>query len=326
MSNMTCQAKQGMENSVFWHMNSKKKKLLIPARLKPGDKIGVVAPASPFDRKAFSQGLRVLEKMGFAPYVPEGVFEKKRYLAGTDAERAERINSLFRDKAVRAIICARGGYGSLRLLTLLDYKTIRKNPKVFVGFSDATALLTVFYNRCGLVGFHGPMVTTLATATQKARKALYGAVASAEKVRLTSQYAVVIQAGKASGPVIGGNLTTLSHLLGTPFAPVLKGHILILEEINEAPYRLDRMLMQMKLAGCFKGLAGLVLGSFKNCGKKKDVYEIAADIFRGAKFPILAGLDFGHVRGNLTIPVGLKATLDANANLLLFHDASTTAY
>jgi len=307
-------------------MKSNKKKLLIPARLKPGDKIGVVAPASPFDRKAFHQGLKVLEKMGFVPHVPEGVFKKKRYLAGTDAERAEQINSLFRDKAVRGIICARGGYGSLRLLTLLDYKTIRKNPKVFVGFSDATALLTVFYNRCGLVGFHGPMVTTLATATQKARNALYGVVASAEKIRLTSQHAVVIQAGRASGPVLGGNLTTLSHLLGTPFAPVLKGHILILEEINEAPYRLDRMLMQMKLAGCFNGIAGLVMGSFKNCGKKKDVYEIVAEIFRDAKFPILAGFSFGHVRENPTIPVGLKATLDADENLLQFHDASTIAY
>ena len=307
-------------------MNSNKKKLLIPARLKPGDKIGVVSTASPFDRKAFRQGLRVLEKMGFAPYVPEGVFEKKRYLAGTDVERADRINSLFRDKTVRGIICARGGYGSMRLLTLLDYKTIRKNPKVFVGFSDVTALLTVFYNRCGLVCFHGPMVTTLATETQKACKALYGAVASAEKIRLTSQHAVVIQAGKASGPVLGGNLTTLSHLLGTPFAPVFKGHILILEEINEAPNRLDRMLMQMKLAGCFNGLAGLVMGSFKNCGKKKNVYEITAEIFRDVKFPILVGFGFGHVRGNSTIPVGLKATLDADANLLFFHDASTTAY
>jgi len=303
------------------HLN--KKKLIFPARLKPGDKIGVVAPASPFNRKAFNQGLGVLEKMGFIPHLPEGIFKKQRYLAGTDAGRAEQIHSLFRDKTVRAIICARGGYGSLRLLTLLDYRTIRKNPKVFVGFSDVTALLTVFYTRCGLVCFHGPMAATLATATQKSCEDLYGAVASAEKIRLTSPHAEVIRAGKASGPVLGGNLTTLSHLLGTPFAPVLKGHILILEEINEAPSRLDRMLTQMKLAGCFKGLAGLVLGSFKNCGKKRDVNEIVVDIFQDAKFPVLAGFSFGHVRGNPTIPVGLKATLDADANLLSFHEACT---
>jgi len=304
-------------------MSAKKRSLLTPPRLKPGDKIGVVAPASPFDRKVFNQGLRVLEKMGFDPYVPEGVFEKKRYLAGTDAGRAERIHSLFRDKTVRAIICARGGYGSLRLLTLLDYSIIRKNPKVFVGFSDVTALLTVFYSRCGLVGFHGPMVATLATATPKARKALYGAVASAEKIRLTSQHAVVVRTGTASGPVLGGNLTTLSHLLGTPFAPVFKGQILILEEINEAPYRLDGMLMQMKLAGCFEGLAGLVLGAFINCGSQKGVYEIAADIFREAKFPVLAGFSFGHVRGNPTIPIGMKATLDTDLGQLAFHEACT---
>lgn len=306
-------------------MHSKKKKLLIPARLKPGDKIGVVAPASPFDRKAFRQGLKVLEKMGFVPHVPEGVFRKKRYLAGTDAERAEGIHSLFREKSVQGIICARGGYGSLRLLTLLDYMTIRKNPKVFLGFSDATALLTVFYNRCGLVCFHGPMVTTLAGATQKARKAFYGAVAAAEKIRLTSKQGVVIRAGRASGPVLGGNLTTLTYLLGTPFTPVFKDHILILEEINEAPYRLDRMLTQMKIAGCFQGIAGMVLGAFKNCGRKRDLYEMAAEIFQDATFPILAGFDFGHVRSNPTIPIGLQATLDTNANLLSFNDAATAA-
>jgi len=306
-------------------MGAKKKSLLIPARLKPGDKIGVVAPASPFDRKTFHRGIRVLENMGFAPYVPEGVFEKKGYLAGADDRRAERINSLFRDTTVRGIICARGGFGSLRLLALLDYKTIRKNPKVFVGFSDVSALLTAVYERCGLVCFHGPMVTTLADATAKARKALSGAVASDQKVRLTSAHAVSIRAGKATGPVLGGNLTTLTHLLGTPFVPVFKGHILILEEINEAPYRLDRMLTQMKLAGCFKGLAGLVLGSFKNCGIKKDIYEIVADMFRHEKFPILAGFGFGHVRGNPTIPIGMNATLDADANLLSYHDASTVA-
>jgi muramoyltetrapeptide carboxypeptidase len=306
-------------------MSAKKKSLLIPARLKPGDKIGVVAPASPFDRKAFRRGIRVLENMGFALYIPEGIFEKRRYLAGTDDERAERINSLFRDKAVRGIICARGGYGSLRLLTLLDYRAIRKNPKVFVGFSDVTALLTVFYEHCGLICFHGPMVTTLADATREARKSLYGAVASDQKIRLAPRYAVAVRAGKASGPVLGGNLTTLTHLLGTPFAPVFKGRILILEEINEAPYRLDRMLTQMKLAGCFNGLAGLVLGSIKNCGTKKDIYEIVADMFRHETFPILAGFGFGHVRGNPTIPIGAGATLDADAKVLLFHDASTTA-
>ena len=306
-------------------MNSKKMNLLKPVRLKPGDKIGVVAPASPFDRRAFKEGLRVLEKMGFTPCIPEGIFEKKRYLAGTDKARAERINSLFRDKSVRGIVCARGGYGSLRLLKLLDYKSIRKNPKVFVGFSDVTVLLTVLYGHCGLVGFHGPMVTTLAAASRKARTALFGAIASSEKIRLTPRQPAVIRPGRASGPVLGGNLTTLSHLLGTSFAPGFKGHILILEEINEAPYRLDRMLTQMNLAGCFKDLAGLVLGAFKNCGNKKEVYRIADDIFRDAKFPILAGFDFGHIRGNLTFPVGLKATLNTNTNLLSFNEISTTA-
>ncbi len=304
-------------------MRSTKKSLLKPPRLYPGDKIGVIAPASPFDHKAFNQGLRKLEEMGLVPHVPGAVFEKMRYLAGPDNVRVEGVHSLFRDKSVRAIICARGGYGSLRLLSLLDYRIIQKNPKVFVGFSDATALLTTFYSRCGLIGFHGPMVTSLASTPSNVGKALLRAVASDEKIRLVARHPAVIRRGKTSGPVLGGNLATLTHLLGTDFAPNLDDHILILEEINEAPYRLDRMLVQMKLAGCFKNLAGLVLGSFKNCGKVGDVHEMIAEIFKRDKFPILAGFIFGHIASNPTIPIGLEATLDTDLGQLMFHEAGT---
>jgi len=304
-------------------MNSKKKQLLIAARLKPGDKVGLVAPASPFDRQAFDRGVRVLERMGFVPFVPKELFRKCRYLAGSDSERAETINRLFQDKSVQAIVCARGGYGSMRLLPLLDYAAIRKNPKVFGGFSDVTALLTTCYSRCGLIGFHGPVVTTLAASTRKARVAWRQAVASAEKIRLAPRDPVAIRPGRTSGRVLGGNLTTLCHLSGTPFAPVLRGHILILEDTGEAPYRLDRMLTQMRLAGSFKGLAGLALGSFKNCGRKKELFEIVAHIFEDQPIPILAGFDFGHIQNNLTIPIGLEATLDADRGSLSFHAAAT---
>ncbi len=298
---------------------------MIPSRLYAGDKIGVVAPASPFNFNVFNRVLYKLVEMGFTPYVPETVFEKKRYLAGSDKIRAGEIHSLFGDKSVRAIICARGGYGSLRLLPLLDYHIMRENPKVFVGFSDATALLTAFYSRSGLVGFHGPMVTSLAFTPPNGGKAFLRAVASDKKIRLTTRRPAVLRRGKISGPVLGGNLATLTHLLGTDFAPDLDGHILILEEINEAPYRLDRMLVQIKLSGSFKNLAGLVLGSFKNCGKVGNIHEMIAEIFKKEKFPILAGFSFGHIGNNPTIPIGLGATLDTDLGSLTFHEAGTVA-
>ena len=292
-------------------------------RLKPGDTIGIVAPAGPFDPEKFMKGKTVLESVGFQTFFDEGIFQKHGFLAGTDTQRADQVNRLFADPTVQAIVCARGGYGSMRILPFLDFETIQKHPKIFLGFSDISALLSVFYDQCGLVTFHGPVVTTLANATEKTIMAMKTALTSDAPLELIPEDGKVIKPGVCSGLVAGGNLTTLCHLVGTSYASNFKGKILLLEDVGEMPYRIDRMLTQMKLAGCFNGIAGLILGAFKECGQLNEVVDIFNYIFEDADIPILAGFDMGHGEHNLTIPIGLGATLDTDKRRLLFHEPAT---
>ena len=295
---------------------------LLPRRLRPGSLIGVTAPASPFAPDVFEQGVRALREMGFEVRYSEDLFDSCGYLAGPDEQRAAAFNRLVADPEIDAIMCARGGYGSLRILPLLDYARVAEHPKAVIGFSDVTALLWALYSRCGLIGFHGPLVTTLADAAPADRSALWNAVASEGHLRLHFESAAVIRSGHACAPVAGGNLTTLCHLLGTPYAPAFRDHIVFLEDRGEAPYRLDRMLTQMKMAGCFDGMQGLVLGSFKDCGAREDVWGVVAEMFADAEWPILAGVDAGHSGPNVTIPLGVEAALDAERRTLVFERAT----
>ena len=299
-------------------------KVRLPARLKAGGKVGIAAPAGAFNRELFLRGTHILEELGFKLHLPDGLLDARGFLAGTDKGRAEIVNQLFADKSVEAIICARGGYGSLRILHLLDYDTIAQNPKIFIGFSDITALLTVLFDRCGLVTFHGPVVTSLADANEITKQSLFQAISSDHRLEVEVPEAVTVKPGSGAGILGGGNLTTLCHLVGTPFAPSFANKILFLEDRAEAPYRIDRMLMQMKLADCFQGLAGIVLGSFEDCGPADDILKIINDIFGDCQIPIIAGLDAGHGNLNLTLPMGVEATLDAERHLLSYHRAATT--
>ena len=301
----------------------KSMEIQLPPRLKQGDKIGIVAPAGPFDRDLFEQGLQILEQMGFELHVPEGLLDAQGYLAGTDEHRAEVVNQLFADKSIDGMICARGGYGSLRILRLLDYDTIAKNPKVFTGFSDITALLTVLFDRCGLVTFHGPVVTSLADAHELTARSLFQTITSDGKLEIEVTNGATLQPGSASGILCGGNLATLCHLVGTPFAPSFKGKILFLEDRAEPPYKIDRMLMQMQLAGCFEGIAGIVLGSFEDCSSVEDIFRVINGIFNVTRVPILSGLDSGHGSLNLTLPMGVEVTLDADRQVLTYHQVAT---
>jgi len=289
----------------------------------PGDTVGIVAPAGPFDPKKFMKGKAVLESMGFRTFFDEGIFQKHGFLAGTDMQRANQVNRLFADPAVKAVVCARGGYGSMRILPFLDYKTIQKNPKIFVGFSDISALLSVLYNRCGLIAFHGPVVTTLADTAEDNIAAMHTMLTSDIILEVKPEKGIVIQPGVSSGIVVGGNLTTLCHLLGTPYVPNFDGNILFLEDQAEAPYRIDRMLTQMKLAGCFEGIKGLFLGSFEACGKLDEIFRIIQEIFRDVNIPILSGFEIGHGSMNITMPIGIGATLDTDRQILTFHEPAT---
>lgn len=311
-----------MRDAVPARAQAARKKTLKPPRLGPGSVIGIAAPAGPFDWETLNRGLEVLRAMHFEVLVPDNLLAAQGYLAGADAHRADILNRLFADPGVDAILCARGGYGSLRILPLLDYARMAAQPKVLVGFSDITALLTAVSARCGLITFHGPVATTLAGASEKTLAGLLTAVASDRAVIVRSEGAVALRPGTASGRVCGGNLTTLCHLIGTPFAPRFRHRIVFLEDRGEAPYRIDRMLVHMRTAGCFDGIKGLVLGSFNDCGDPAEILKIVADVFQGAEFPILAGVEAGHTEPNLTLPLGARARLDAGRRTLAFESAT----
>ncbi|MCD6273081.1 MAG: LD-carboxypeptidase [Deltaproteobacteria bacterium] len=298
--------------------------LILPRRLAEGDLIGVAAPASPFDADEFASGAAVLEAMGLRVYIPGGIYRRRGYLAGSDSERAELLNGLFENRQVKAIICARGGFGSSRLLQYLDYEAIKKNPKIFVGFSDITAILSALYTRCGLVTYHGPLVTTFGDADRVTRESLRAVLMSDKKILVKPKNGVVIKKGVAAGPVSGGNLSILCHMLGTSVQPDYNGHILFVEERGEAPYRIDRMLTHLKQAGCFESLAGLIIGSFEGCGDNNEVLKIFSDITRSFDFPVISGFEAGHGKTNITIPMGLAARLDTYKKTLAFGRAATS--
>lgn len=292
-----------------------------PARPVPGDTLGIIAPSSPFDKDKFQKGLSFIKDLGFRVFFPETIFEQKKYLAGTDAIRARALNAMFADSDIKGIICARGGYGSLRLLSLIDFNQIVQNPKLLIGCSDITVLLNSLFSRCGLVSLHGPMIESLANATEPTKQALSEILLTDQNLSIPSADPVTIHAGRASGTLTGGNLTTLCHLVGTPFAPDYSGHLLLLEDIGESPYRIDRMLTQMKMAGCFEQINGIVLGAFTGCGDPADVYQIFYDNFAKDSIPVLAGFSIGHDEPNLSVPFGIRATLDTDSGLLSFSES-----
>ncbi len=302
----------------------KKIKPLVPPPLYPGDRIAVIAPASPFDSDEFYSGLSVMEKLGFRPVFNDDLFQSEGFLAGSDQHRAAMLNAAFADDDIRGIWCVRGGYGALRILPLIDYTGIRSRPKVFIGCSDITAILHALHATCGMVTFHGPMIASLRHATAPTIDALAELFQWRNTYAATPETAVRIRAGCASGTVSGGNLAILCHLVGTPWHPQFSGRLLFLEDRGEAPYRIDRMLRQMKMAGCFDGLAGIILGSFEKCGSKDEIHRIMAEAFSDMDIPVLGGFSAGHSEPNIVLPMGITARLDADAGTLVYPQSSVS--
>lgn len=296
----------------------KKTDPLVPPPLYPGDRIAVIAPASPFDRDEFYTGLSVLEKMGFRPVFSDDLFQRTGFLAGSDHHRADMLNTAFADEDVCGVWCVRGGYGALRILPLIDYTKIKSRPKVFIGCSDITAIHEAIHMECGMVTFHGPMIASLRHAAAPTIDALAGLFHGRDAYTAKPGNAVRLRPGYATGPVSGGNLTTLCHLVGTPWHPRFSGCLLFLEDRGEAPYRIDRMLTQMKMAGCFDGLAGIMLGSFEKCGSEDEVHRIVSDVFSDMDIPVLGGFAAGHAEPNIILPMGAAAHLDADAGTLVY--------
>jgi muramoyltetrapeptide carboxypeptidase len=286
--------------------------MIKPPKLNPGDTVGVISPAGPVAQSDLAAGLHFIESQGFQIRLGRHVYDRREYLAGSDADRLWDLEDMFRNSEVKAIFCSRGGYGSMRLLGSIDYGLIQETPKILVGYSDITALLAAVVKQSGLITFHGPMVKELSNLTEKRWRNLIQMISSEKPIRFAPMEGYPISGGKASGRMMGGNLSLLCGLMGTPFMPDLTGSILFVEDRGEALYRLDRMFMQLTLAGCLKGIKGLIVGHFEGCGSVAAIEEMISGYFKPLNIPIAAGFPLGHGSGNCTLPIGSLVELDTD--------------
>jgi muramoyltetrapeptide carboxypeptidase len=285
-----------------------------PRALCRGDRIAIVAPASPFSRDEFDRGVEEIRRLGFAPVYDESVFARDGYVAGSAETRAAALRSAWRDDSLAGVIGARGGYGSTQLLPLLDPEDARRARKPFVGYSDLTALLTFLTLRCGIVAFHGPMLAGRfgRGAQGYDERSFLGAVASREPMgELTAPSLETIRMGEAQGMLIGGTMTQLVASLGTPFAfDPPPGHVLFLDEVGERPYRLDRMVTQLRQAGLLARASAVVIGELPRCDEPSGEpmgRSVMADLFRDFGGPVLMGFPSGHTAGPaMTLPFGVS--------------------
>jgi len=303
--------------------------IIKPERLKPGDVIGIISPASsPDDLSKINKGISYLERLGYRVEVGKNVGKQEGYLAGSDSQRLSDLHEMFKNKKVKAIFALRGGYGSSRLLDKIDYKLIRNNPKIFVGYSDINALQMAFYTKCGLVTFAGPMVAVdfqeeISSFTEEL---FWRIITSNKKIgklqNPNNEKFFVLTKGRAEGRILGGNLSLFTSLMGTEFFPQVKGSILLFEDINEAPYRIDRMLNQIRLAKIFNLIRGVILGDFINCyendpdKKSFTLNEVIFEYFKKLKIPVMYNIRHGHIKDNITIPFGLKCIMNTTKSTL----------
>ena len=303
---------------------------ILPPRLRRGDTIGLVCPAGPVREVARLQaGIRLIVDQGFAVKLSGPVEPREGYLADTDEQRAAHLHRLWADEEVRAILAVRGGYGCLRLAGLLDWELLARTPKWLIGFSDVTLLLNTLFHRCGLVSVHGPVATSLARSDEQSLVSLFTLLTGTLEERIRPRGLEVLRGGTGRGPLVGGNLTTLVHSLGTPWDHSWDGCLLLLEDTNEPLYRLDRMLTQLALAGRLERLAGLILGDFDLAGTdslaglrlREAVWARVLELV-GPGFPVWADFPAGHRTANLALPIGMEAVLEEG--VLRFLPASVT--
>jgi muramoyltetrapeptide carboxypeptidase len=319
-----------------------------PSRLNYGDTIGIIAPASaPPDPGAIDRSIEVFERLGFKPKLASNVRRRWGFLAGSDRERAADLMKMFMDRKVNAIVCVRGGYGTARLLPLLDYGKIRANPKIFVGYSDITSLHCAFLVKANLISFHGPMLNSEFIKDDLPEFTLQSFLRTLMEPKPTGSLAnglrgngrgrnseiSVLRSGRASGQLLGGNLSLLCTTLATPYQPNFKNRILFLEDLDEVPYRFDRMLTHLLNAGLLQQVAGIAIGTNKDCIDPKakgckEYRQTMEDVFKERlaplKVPIVLGLPFGHVPMNATLPVGVRATLDGVKGDLAVEESAVT--
>ncbi|MFJ3616872.1 LD-carboxypeptidase [Streptomyces iakyrus] len=299
--------------------------LVRPPRLAPGARVAVVAPSGPVPEERLQAGLDILRGWDLDPVVAPHVLDRQRdldYLAGTDAQRAADLQAAWCDPSVAAVLCARGGYGAQRMVDLLDWTAMRAaGPKVFVGFSDVTVLHQAFATRLGLVTLYGPAAAGVDfLKNARAQDHLRATLFDPESVRTLTAVppgGTALVPGRARGVTLGGCLSLLASDLGTPHArPGARGGLLLVEDVGESPYRVDRYLTQLLRNGWLDGAAGIVLGSWAACGPREGLRAVFADRLGGLGVPVVEEFGFGHGEGALTMPLGVRAELDAGTGTL----------
>jgi muramoyltetrapeptide carboxypeptidase len=292
---------------------------ILPTALKVGDKVIIVSPAGAvFDLKKMEEFSTILSNLGFVVEVAKSALNRVGYLAGTDHERAEDINNAFADKSIKAIFCTRGGWGCARILSSLDYKLIAENPKVIMGFSDITSLLLAINAKTKLITFHGPV--GLSSWDPFSTLCFTNTVFLGNRNVFpfgVEDKTIVLNQGMAQGELIGGNLTVFNSLLGTEYFPNCENKILFLEELNEDPYKIDRMLTQLKLAGVLDKLTGFVFGACTKCVSEDPlqsftILEVIKHHVLPLNIPAIYNEPFGHTPKKWTLPIGAMAELDSN--------------
>ncbi len=299
-------------------------KIIKPKKLEKGDLIGVISPAStPADLSKIENGVNYLEKLGYRVEVGKNVGKEEGYLAGNDSERLSDFNEMFKNKNVKGVFSVRGGYGSGRLLDSLDFNLIKKNPKILVGYSDITALQLAIFKKTGLITFAGPMLATDfgGRINKYTEENFWKIITNNKKIgklhNPREEKFFALTKGRAEGKILGGNLAVLASIMGTEFFPDFKNTILLLEDIGEQPYRVDRLLNQLKLAKVFKQISGVILGRFVDCyetdktKKSIELNSVIAHYFADMKIPVLYSFSHGHVKENLTIPLGVKSKINS---------------
>ncbi len=308
-----------------------------PNRISKNATIGIVSPASrPLDEAIYRQGISYLENFGYHVIESKHVLDKRGYLAGADVDRAADLNDMFRDPTIDAIICSRGGYGAPRIIDQIDFDAIRKNPKIFIGYSDITSLNLAIWQQTGLVTFSGAMV-----AVEMGRgidpfteQHFWRMLTNAEPIGLLpnppDDPVTIFNPGRAEGRLLGGCLSLINVLLGTPYCPDFKDAILFIEDIDEEPYRVDRYLAQFKLAGILDQVAGIVVGQFVDCEPKDlekpslTLDEIFHDYFDQLNIPIMMNFAYGHGPIKHIMPIGVHAILDTDQNGLMITESAVT--
>jgi muramoyltetrapeptide carboxypeptidase len=308
-------------------------KIIRPAALRQGVKIGLIAPASSFNRERFLAGCDRLRQMGYEPVYSQNIFDRDLYFAGSVERRTHEFQEFWRREDIAALICVRGGYGSNYLLEKLDFGMIAAHPKILLGCSDITSLLTAMHDRTGLIGFHGPMVAKDIADGTFDETSWKNALLGAASWQVETSSVEVLRTGRAAGRLYGGCLSMMVASLGTPFEIQTDDAILFIEDIGEKPFRIDRMLVQLRLAGKLDSVRGFVFGEMLDCAPPKgETYTLQQVIMRVLEpynVPIVYGLKSGHVTtGNITLPIGVQAELvaeGADVSLRILEATTETA-